>query len=103
MSTSSAKYYVGAVGTEIVVDTEEDISTATVLKLLVKKPCGAEVEWVGELGPPNTVGVYTTIKYVVATGDWDTAGWWTVQAYVAMPGWSGLGATVKFKLYAAYQ
>jgi hypothetical protein len=103
MAINESKYYVGDVGTEILIDTGSDISTATVLKLLVKKPCGSTTEWTGELGPPNTVGVYTRIKYVVRQGDWDMAGWWNVQAYVEMPGWKGRGDTVKFRLYPDYQ
>jgi hypothetical protein len=103
MPTNQSKYYVGDVGTEILVDTGSDISTATVLKLLVKKPCGAELEWTGELGPPNAVGVYTKIMYIVKEGDWNEAGWWNVQAYVELPGWKGKGDTVKFKLYSEYQ
>ena len=98
-----SKHYVGAVGTEVLVDTGIDISMATVLHLLVKKPCGSEVTWAGVLGPPNAVGTYTSISYTVQSGDWDIQGWWNVQAYVEMPGWNGKGATVKFRLYPAYQ
>lgn len=103
MTTNQSKYYVGDVGTEVLVDTKSDISTATVLKLLVKKPSGEEIEWVGVLGPPNSIGVYTKIKYIVKEGDWDTQGWWLVQSYVEMPSWRGRGETVKFRLYPEYQ
>jgi len=99
----AAKHYVGEVGTPVLVDTGSDISTATVLKILVKKPCGNETEWVGILGPPNTLGIYTQIKYVVVAGDWDEAGWWNIQSYIEMPGWKGRGDTVKFKLYPEFQ
>jgi hypothetical protein len=38
------------------------------------------------------------MKYIVKQGDWDEAGWWTLQAYVELPGWKGRGDSVKFKL-----
>mgnify|MGYP001153685473 CR=1 FL=1 len=97
------KHYIGTVGTPIIVDTDEDISTATVLKLLVKKPSGSEVVWEAVLGPANAIGIYTKLQYTVQTGDWDEAGWWSIQAYVEMPEWKGPGNTVKFKLYAEHQ
>ena len=96
--TEQKKYYVGDVGTEIIVDTGSDISMATVLKLYIKKPSGVEVIWDGTLGPANAQGKFMSIKYVVLAGDWDEGGWWSVQAYIETPGWRGKGETVKFKL-----
>jgi predicted hydrolase (HD superfamily) len=93
-----SKYYVGDVGTEVLVDTGSDISTATVMRMYVKKPSGKEETWTAIIGPPNAIGVLTKMKYIVKQGDWDEAGWWTLQAYVELPGWKGRGDSVKFKL-----
>lgn len=78
--------FVGDVGTELVVDCGVDVSTATVRKLLVRKPSGQEVEWVAAAGP-----TITTIKYVVQAGDLNVNGYYAVQSYISMPGWSGRG------------
>jgi hypothetical protein len=93
-----SKFYVGDVGTLMLVDTKTDIFTATVIQLKLRKPSGEELTWDGVLGPIGPAGTYTTISYIIQTGDWDEPGWWTVQAYIEMPGWKGLGETVKFKL-----
>jgi len=93
-----AKYYIGDIGTEILVNTGIVLSEATSLRLEIRKPSGKEVEWTGVLGPRNTVGEYTSIKYVVLTGDWDEGGWWSLQSYVVFASGSWRGATVQFKL-----
>lgn len=97
------KYYVGSIGVIVKVDTNVDISEAVTLNLLVKKPSGKEVVWTGELGSFNKIGVYTTINYTVKLGDWDEAGWWSLQVFVETTDWKLPGATVKFRLYPAYQ
>jgi hypothetical protein len=93
-----SKYYVGDIGTEILVDTTIDISLASSLILKVRKPSGRLVEWTGLLGPANALGEYTTIRYVVVADDWDEGGIWKLQAYVVTALWRGRGETVTFKL-----
>lgn len=94
--TQSSKYYVGDIGTEILVDTGSDISTATSVSLKVQKPSGKEAVWVGT--------VYDTdyIRYVVKTGDFNEVGTYRVQAYVTLPSWSGLGDTAVFTISARF-
>ena len=87
-----SKYYVGDVGTEIIVDVCSDITLATKVSLLVKKPDGTEHEWIG------TVFEITKIRYVVSVGDFDQNGKYRVQAYVEAPGWQGRGDTTYFKV-----
>lgn len=91
-----SKYYVGDVGTEIIVDTCENITTATLVKLMVQKPDGTNHEWIG--------AVYDTtkIRYVVQAGNFDQAGTYLVQAYVQMPGWAGRGNNTSFKIYPVF-
>ena len=87
MSCSSCggegKVYVGDIGTEIVVDTCSDLSTATKVELRVEKPSGAPVTWAG------TVFETTKIRHVAVSGDLDEVGEYNLQAYVEMPGWTG--------------
>lgn len=86
-----SKTYVGDVGTEIILDCVIDISTATVLKIFVRKPDStATVEW-------NAVAEGTTkIKHVAADGDLNYPGTYTVQAYIKMPLWKGRGEATTF-------
>jgi hypothetical protein len=90
------KYYVGSIGTEILVDVCIDITSATVTDLLVEKPDGTIATWGG------TVYEITKIRHVVEAGDFDQAGEYYVQAYVEMPGWSGYGTTTSFRVMAAF-
>lgn len=93
-----AKYYVGDIGTEIIVDTCSPISGATKAALLVMKPgSSAAVEWVG------TVFEDTKIRYIVTADDFNIAGEYRMQAYVEMPGWTGRGDTVRFKVSDPFQ
>lgn len=87
-----SKYYVGDIGTEIIVDTCVDISTATVTNLLIRKPDGTSHTWVGV--------IYNTqyIKYVVVADDFDQTGEYRLQAYVEMPSWQGRGDTARFQV-----
>lgn len=92
------KYYVGDTGTEIIVDTCSDITTATKVALLVLKPnASAAEEWIG------TVEEETKIKYVVKVNDFDVAGEYRMQSYVEMPGWEGRGNTARFKVSDQFQ
>lgn len=87
-----SKFYVGDTGTEIIVDTCDDITTATLVKLMVQKPDDTIVEWVG------SVYDTTKIRHVVVAGDLDLAGEYLVQAYVQMPSWVGRGNNTSFKV-----
>jgi len=92
-----SKYYVGDVGTDIIVDTLSDLSTATVTNLIVRKPDSpTPVVWAG------TVVDTTKIKYTTLEGDFNVEGRYYLQARVVMPGWSGLGETATFTLFTAF-
>lgn len=88
--------FVGDVGTEFILDCGVDISTATVRKIIVRKPVtGQRVEW-------NAVAEGTnSIKYVTVDGDISAAGIMTVQAYIEMPTWKGYGNKVNVTVVAA--
>ena len=90
-------YYVGDVGTEIIVDVCSDISTATLATLKVMKPDGTLATWVGS--------VYNTqyVRYITVAGDFDQIGEYRVQPYIEMPGFAGRGDTARFKVSATFQ
>lgn len=91
---SSKKYFVGDVGTEIIVDVCVDITAALAQKLFVLKP-GAAVpeEWVG--------GVYRSryIRYVVVAGNFDVAGDYRVHGWVQLPTGEWTGDEDQFTVY----
>jgi hypothetical protein len=93
---SSNKVYVGDIGTEIILDAKEDISTATTVEIRYKKPDGTTGAWTG--------AVYDTTKgrYVTVSGDLDQAGSWYLQLYVVLPSWSGHGETVAVTIYELF-
>jgi hypothetical protein len=93
-----SNYFVGDVGTPIVLDVGADIYDAVSMHMVVRKPSGKTVEWEATLGPVNSIGQYTTIMYVTQEGDWDEPGVWKIQAYIELPTWSGHGDVVTFKL-----
>ncbi len=68
------------VGVPIEVDTSLDLASATLTKLLVKKPRGASVEWT------NVTVDDTSIVYVTAAGDLDQKGVYRIAAYVEFAG-----------------
>ena len=104
---SNNKIYVGDVGTEIILDTGSDISTATVTQILWKSPKGKSGTWNavllkddGEVYDPNVDSqVVTKIRYITKVNDIDVAGQWRLQAKIALPAWSGRGETAAFVVY----
>lgn len=92
-----SKYYVNDIGTEIVVDTGVDISTATTTTMKVKKPDGTLVEW------DATIVGLTKLRYVVIAGDWNIKGKYSLQAYVEMPTFEGRGDTVVFEIFDSFK
>jgi len=94
--SQDGKYYVGDIGTEIIVDTCSDLTAATKTELIVEKPDGTIENWDG------TVFELTKIRHVVVAGDFDQSGEYTLQAYVEMPGWKGKGNATNFRVSSAF-
>ena len=90
------KYYVGDVGTEIIVDCGTAITGATDLKLKVQKPDATTAEWTA------TIDGTDNLKYTTIDGDFSVAGTYLVQASLTLSGWTGLGETAHFIIYDPY-
>jgi len=90
--TGPAKYYINAIGVEIIIETCLDITEATKTVLEIEKPDGTKEEWVGEIY--NT----TQIKYITTDGDLDQSGKYYVQAYVETVTSTGYGTTTSFNV-----
>jgi hypothetical protein len=90
--TGTARYYINAIGVEIIIETCLDISEATKVAIKVEKPDGTEEEWAGEI-----LGT-TQIKYITVDGDLDQAGKYYIQAYVETVTSTGYGTTTSFNV-----
>lgn len=88
-----SKTYVGDIGTEILLDTQVDISTATSVSILARKPDGTKTTWSAQ------VSGGTNVRYVTQNNDLDVEGVWNLQAHVVSPTWSGHSEAVEFSVY----
>jgi len=93
-----SKYYQNDVGTEILVDVGSDVSQATVRRFYVKKPSGEQVTWTASLGAVGVDGEIRTLRYITIENDWNEVGFYTLQAYVEMPGGKWRGDSAKFEI-----
>lgn len=91
------KIYTGDVGTVIKLDTKEDISSSTDVRIIYEKPDGTSTEWIATINGSSYVQYITT-----STSDLDQAGTWTVQVYVDLGSWVGHGESTHFKVYDLY-
>lgn len=73
-------------------ETNLDISTASELKILYRKPDGTRGSW------PGTLDGTTKISYDVSANDIDQAGNWQFQAYAKIGTLEGYGVIVHQKI-----
>lgn len=91
------KVYIGDIGTVITLNTNETISNATTTDIEVRKGDGTLATWTGSLSGSDSV------TYTVVSGDLSCSGIYKMQAYIVMPGWSGLGETTEFQVYNMFE
>jgi hypothetical protein len=92
-----SKYYVGDIGTDIIVDCGSAIGGATNLKLKIKKPDGTLVEWSAVIEGTDS------LKYTTVSNDFDQCGVYYLQASLNMSGWTGVGETATFTIHSPYE
>ncbi len=95
-----AKIYTGAKHIKITVPTGIDLSSATTLTLLVKRPNGSIAEWT-----PTVLGsaVDGVLVYYTAAGDLDMAGLYVGMAMVETATATYLGETFSFKIFERFK
>jgi hypothetical protein len=86
------KIYKDDIGTEIILDTGVDITSATTHDIKYKKPDGTLGSWTG------TIKDTTKVSYTIIASDLDQSGEYEVQAYIVMTG-TWRGETVAFTVY----
>ena len=97
------KFYVGDVGTDIILDCEETITGATGTKIKYKKPDGTSGEWTAAVYD-DAESDYTSscLKYTTQADDLDIDGLWHFQTYLTLSGWTGSGETAGQMIYPAF-
>lgn len=91
-----SKTYVGDTGTAIVLDCGQDISTATVRSIEVRKPDGSVTSW------PAVASGATAISFTTVAGTLDAPGKWLLQAHITLGGGAWRGETAALAVYAAF-
>lgn len=87
------KIYIGDSGANLLISLSEDVSSATVHNLSVKKPNGTIVTW------NATIHDSTYLLYTIVEDDLDFAGTYSIQPYLEIDGWAGYGETVSFVVF----
>jgi len=91
------KLYIGQTGVKIILETGQDLSSASQVSILVKKPDTTEEEWSGTING-------TTIEYTTQTGDFNKAGIYRLQAKVVFANGSiWYGETAKLVIYEKFE
>jgi len=75
----------------------EDVSAATTLNIILKKPDGTKLTKTASFSSDGTDGY---IQYVTEEGDIDTVGDWELQAYIVEPSGAWYTDIVNFKVYS---
>lgn len=91
------KLYIGDTGTVITLDCGQDISTATVRAIDVRKPDGTTTSWAASASGSNSVS-FTTLA-----GTLDQAGEWRLQANVTLPSGEWLGETAYLEVSELFE
>lgn len=97
----AAGFQVGEVGLKVILSTGFDLATATLVRVLARKPNGVSKAWVGVVEGPAADG---KISYTTGLGDLDRAGRWRFQAEVTTAGGAKLiGEAVEVRVKAAFE
>jgi hypothetical protein len=92
-----SKYYVGDIGTEILLDTKVDLMGGTDAKIKVMKPDGSTIEW------DAAIKDITKLSHVIAAGELDQAGTYMLQASITLGSWKGRGETAHMRVHNQFE
>ena len=92
----TSKTYVGDTGTRITMAAGTDISTASALEILARKPDGSTVTWTATLSGADAL-YFDTLADTL-----DQAGNWKLQARVAIGTGEWRGESVLLSVYAPF-
>jgi hypothetical protein len=92
----NSKVYIGDIGTRITLDCGTDISAATALQILVRKPDGSTVTWAAQASGT------TALFFDTVAGSLDMPGNWRLQAKVSIGVGTWSGETVNLEVHSAW-
>lgn len=84
--------HVGDIGTEIKIELFEDLSEATILRIVIRRPTDTDRFLVKT---PTSVGA-THVVYTTEDGDLSIEGTYDVQVYYADTAWQGYSTIPQF-------
>lgn len=98
--TVMEKHYVGEIGSIILLNTEQDLSSAVSVKVKLTKPDGTILTLDASTYAIDNKRYY--VKYTTKLGDLDVPGKYQIQPYVAFINWQGHGKTEEFRVYPLF-
>jgi uncharacterized membrane protein len=91
------KPYVGDIGTQIVLDCGQDISSASARSIEARRPDGTTVSW------PAVASGSNAISYTTDANSLNMPGIWLLQAKVTMGAGVWRGETAQLQVYAPFR
>ena len=88
------KIFAYDIGTEILIDMQEDLSSATSITLRIQKPDKTTTTWT-----PTVVNT-NYLQYYLQSGDVDDVGVYTIQPHLTIGSWTGSGTKVQIEVFA---
>lgn len=82
------------IGIALNLETGIDVTTATVTKILYRKPSGTTGAWTASTSS-------TTVSYQTSTNDLDESGVWELQAYIEIGALKVRGSIAKLRVVEA--
>lgn len=92
--------HVGDTGLEILADCLQDISAATNITFLVRKPSGATTAWAA--AKTTLDGETRYIHYLTVAGDLNEPGIYTIHPHLTLGAWTGAGKAAEFEIKALF-
>lgn len=97
----ASEIHVGDIGTELIITVKDDgvvvdISAATLLQIIIKKPNGISYTKTGTLYTDGTDG---KMKYVSVDGDFSAPGNYKIQGKVTLTGGTYYSSISDFQVY----
>ena len=86
------RIFKGDVGTEIIIDMQRDISTATGISIKVLTPNKTQTTWTPSIYEDNF------LKYTIISGDLSENGTYKIQPVMTLGSWTGSGTSVSFQV-----
>lgn len=96
----NSKVYVDAIGLKLIFNTGVDLTAATALTVLVKKPDNSNVEWTASAALYNDA--FTRVLYTTKALDLSQSGMYEFQPKIVFAGKTSIGSTGRLTVYKRF-